>query len=164
MFQFTIRKALLITLYFAVAFAIANLSGFEFLMSLHVFVIHFILLCVLPVAAWEYRGHQRRFAIAALFVEITYLFVSMGWWFRDDFVFGSLIGFAMAYLAGLTSAAAYRAIVTPEDDCNSWRPLDLATRGLCRLLPRRQKEWSATQSEQNDSPDPDEIQPVSIND
>ncbi|KAA5542157.1 hypothetical protein FYK55_15215 [Roseiconus nitratireducens] len=135
MFQFTIRKILWVTLYCALCFAFVNVFGFDTLFAFHIFGIHFIVLCVLPVAVLEYRGFHRRFSIAALVVEVLFLWITYNEWYRDDFLFGSLIAFAMAYVAGILAAAAYRAIKLPDEPRDSWRPLDIATRALAKLLP-----------------------------
>jgi len=137
MFQFSIRGSLVLTLYCALAFLLANIVGFDALLAMHVFVLHFFAIFVLPVAAIQYQGYQRYFSIAALVTEGLFLFFSVDSWFRDEFWIMSLFAFGASYIAGLTSAGAYLAIVSPQHTGDSWRPLEVMTRFLSRFLPTR---------------------------
>ncbi|MCO8121171.1 hypothetical protein NHH03_05435 [Stieleria sp. TO1_6] len=135
MFQFSIFKALLATLYFAVVFGLTNLIGLDWVCILHVWILHFLALCVLPIAAMEYRGHRRRFSIAALIVEVVYMTMIYLDGFRGELVVTSLFAFCLAFFAGVTTAAAYNAIKRPAESDKASGMIKLVSRGLEIVLP-----------------------------
>ncbi|TWU15461.1 hypothetical protein [Allorhodopirellula heiligendammensis] len=137
MTQYSIRNLLLFTLFIALSLSLIAAEGLDGYVIVLASFLHFILLCVLPVAAIEYDGHRRCFAASALVFEVAFLYSTSGIWERDFDMFAmlSIPAFIGGYLAGTVSAAAYSVMNPPKQKYSKWRPLGFVTHVLSRFLP-----------------------------